>query len=273
MSAQQGPTPAETYEQYLVPAIAHPWTRVLLKYAAPQPGERVLDVACGTGSVARHVAPVVGTPGKVVALDVSPDMLTVARSLPAPAGATIEWRQGDAVSLDLLDDAFDLVVCQQGLQFFPDRAASVREMGRVLTAGKGRVAISVWQALDRHPVYEALLTATARHLGVTLAAVDVSFSLWDADELRALLSDAGFQRVEIVPRSLDVHLPEPERFAQLTVLGAATSISAFARLDAAERSTLVDAITAETQAVADRYRVDDTLRFTMSTHIGVAYTS
>lgn len=96
MSPQQGPSPAEIYEQYLGPTIVHPWTSVLLEYAAPQPGERVLDVACGTGSVARHVAPLVGTHGKVAALDVNPDMLAVARALPTPAGAPIAWRQGNA---------------------------------------------------------------------------------------------------------------------------------------------------------------------------------
>jgi ubiquinone/menaquinone biosynthesis C-methylase UbiE len=91
---------------------------VLLEYAAPQPGERVLDVACGTGSVARHVAPIVGTQGKVVALDVNPDVLSVARVLPSPSGATIEWLEGNAISLGLPDGAFDLVLCQQGYNFF-----------------------------------------------------------------------------------------------------------------------------------------------------------
>jgi ubiquinone/menaquinone biosynthesis C-methylase UbiE len=270
MSQRQRPNPAETYEHYLGPAIADPWTRALLEYAAPQPGERALDVACGTGSVARHVAPMVETSGKVVALDVNSDMLAVARALPAPAGATIAWLEGNAISLDLPDDAFDLVLCQQGLQFFPDRAASVREMRRVLTDG-GRVAISVWQALHRHPVYEALLHATARHLGATIDTVDVSFSLWDADELRTLLGDAGFQRIKIAPRSLNISLPSPERFVQLTVLGAATSIPTFAQLDAGARSALVEAVTGETQAVAQRYRDGDTLMFSMSTHIAVAY--
>jgi ubiquinone/menaquinone biosynthesis C-methylase UbiE len=271
MSHQQSLKPAETYEQYFGPTIADPWTRVLLEYAAPQPGERALDVACGTGSVARHVASLVGAAGKVVALDISPAMLAVARALPAPAGATIAWQEGNAIRLDLPDDAFDLVLCQQGLQFFPDRAAALREMRRVLTDG-GRVAISVWQALHRHPMYEALFQATARHLGATIATVDVSFSLWDTEELWTLLSDAGFQRIEITPRSLTLHLPAPERFVQLTVLGAATSIPAFAQLDAAARSALVEAVTSETQAVAQRYRDGNMLAFPMSTHIAVAYT-
>ncbi|HEY5869411.1 MAG TPA: methyltransferase domain-containing protein [Candidatus Tectomicrobia bacterium] len=271
MSDKHNPDPAETYEHYFGPTIADPWTRVLLAYAAPQPGERALDVACGTGSVARHVAPMVGAEGKVVALDISPAMLAVARTLPAPAGATITWLEGDATRLALPDDAFDLVLCQQGVQFFPDRAAAVREMRRVLTDG-GRVVISVWQALHRHPVYEALLQATARSLGVALSTVDVSFSLGDAEALRTLLSDAGFQRIALMPRSLMIHLPSPERFVQLTVLGAATSIPALAHLDAAARAALVEAVTSETQVVAQRYRDGNTLTFPMSTHIAVAYT-
>ena len=206
MLDKQSPDPAETYEHSCGPTIADPSTRVLLAYAAPQPGERTLDVACGTGSVARHVAPMVGAHGQVVALDSSPAMLAVARALPAPAGATIAWLEGNATSLARPDDAFDLVLCQQGVRFFSDRAAALQEMGRVLTDG-GRVVISVWQALHRHPVYEALFAATARYVGVIISTVDVSFALWDAEELRTLLSDAGLQRIAMTPRSLMMHLP------------------------------------------------------------------
>jgi hypothetical protein len=143
-------------------------------------------------------------------------------------------------------------------------------MQRVLTAG-GRVAISVWQALKRHPVYEALFEATARHLGANIATVELSFSLSDADELRTLLDNAGFQRIEIFPRSLNIHLPSRERFVQLTVLGAATSIPAFAELDAAARSALVEVVTDETELVTHRYHDGDKLIFPMYTHIAVAY--
>jgi ubiquinone/menaquinone biosynthesis C-methylase UbiE len=156
-------TPAEMYERFFVPAMFAPWARVLLEYAAPQPGERVLDLACGTGVVARHVAPRIGATGRLIALDLRPGMLAVARSLPAPSGAAIEWREGDAVALDLPADSFDLVVCQQGLQFFSDRAAAVREMQRVLAPG-GRLALNIWQGLERQPVFEAFAEAEVRHL-------------------------------------------------------------------------------------------------------------
>jgi len=270
MSDPRSPSPAETYERYLGPAIADPWTRVLLEYAVPRPGERVLDVACGTGSVARQIAPIVGVDGKVVALDVSLDMLRVARNIPVPAGAAIEWLEGNAMRLELPDDAFDLVVCQQGLQFFADRDASVREMRRVLADG-GHVVISVWQSLQHHPLYEALFEATARHLNASISALDLSFSLGDAEELRTLLSAAGFRQIEVISRSLTVRLPSPERFVELTALGAATSIPAFAQLDTTSRRALVDAVSSEVQAGVQRFRDGDMLAFAMFTHIAVGY--
>lgn len=198
MSQRQMPGPAEVYEHYLARAIADPWTRVLLELASPQSGEQVLDLACGTGSVARQAAPMVGVTGHVVAVDINPDMLETGRAQPAPAGAPIAWRQGDATRLELPDDAFDLVLCQQGLQFFPDRAASLREMRRVLR-NEGRAVMSVWGSLDRHPVYEALFKATARHMGEGLAGLEIPFSLSDPRELESLLGDAGFRRIEISP--------------------------------------------------------------------------
>ncbi len=127
-------SPVESYQEYVVGSIFAYWTPRLLAHAQARPGEHVLDVACGTGIVARSVAPLVGAQGQVVAVDYNPAMLAMARTIPAPTGAAIEWREGDAA--DLPDCCFDLVTCQQGLQFFPDRAAAVREMRRVSGAGR-----------------------------------------------------------------------------------------------------------------------------------------
>ncbi len=269
MSQQPNLSPAEVYERYLSRAIADPWTRVLLELASPQPGERVLDLACGTGSVARQVAPMVGVGGQVLALDINAEMLEVGRAQPAPAGASILWQEGNATRLELPGDSFDLVLCQQGLQFFPDRVLSGREMRRVLRVG-GSAVISVWQCLSQHPVYEALFTATARLLDVPITDVDVAFSLSNPDELYTLLSEAGFQSIEVTPRSLSIRLPEPERFVQLSILGAATSVPAFASIDAAERLALVDKVTAETHAIVQGFRDGDFLAFSMGTNIALA---
>jgi ubiquinone/menaquinone biosynthesis C-methylase UbiE len=142
-SAQPSPNPAETYEAYFVPNLFGPWTAVLLDAARPAPGARVLDVACGTGIAARTVAPRVGARGRVVGLDLSPAMLSVARRVGLPPGAApVAWVRGSAQALPFPAPTFDLVLCQQGLQFFPNGAAAVREMRRVLRPG-GRAVISV----------------------------------------------------------------------------------------------------------------------------------
>jgi ubiquinone/menaquinone biosynthesis C-methylase UbiE len=270
MGLQRSPTPAEMFDQYFGPTVFAPWARVLLEYAAPQPGERALDLACGPGTVARQVAPVVGETGKVVALDINRAMLAVARSRPAPAGAPIDWRAGDATSLDLPDDAFDLVLCQQGLQFFPERAAAAREVRRVLT-DEGRIVLNVWQALDRHPVFEALCEAEARHLGVPLSDVASPWSFPDAGELRALLSESGFQRIEIIAESLDARFPSPDRFVELTVLAGAAVVPTFDHEDAAARLALTEAVTREIEPVVQRYRSGDRLIVPTHWHIAVAY--
>lgn len=272
MSLQQSPTPAEMFDRYFGPALFIPWANVLLEHAAPRPGERVLDLACATGTVARHVAPVVGEKGAVIGLDINPDMLAVARARPAPEGAPIEWRQGDATSLDVPDGALDLVLCQQGLQFFPDRTAAVREMRRVLT-DSGRVVLNVWQALDLHPVYEALCEAEARQLGVPLSDVASPWSLPDAGELGVLLNEAGFERVEIIPKSLNVHFPSPERFVYLTLFAAAAFLPEFDWEDEASRSALIEAVSLEIEPIVQRYRNGDRLAFPVSWNIAVAHTS
>src|SRR4051794_16904673 len=117
----------ELYQRYLVPAITAVWASDLGDQAALRPGERVLDVACGTGVVARIAAERVGSTGRVAALDITPGMLAVARSLPSVPGAAIEWHEGSVLAVPFSDAAFDRVLCQLGLQFFPDQTAALRE--------------------------------------------------------------------------------------------------------------------------------------------------
>jgi ubiquinone/menaquinone biosynthesis C-methylase UbiE len=115
----------ELYERYLVPSITRLWAADLVKRAAPKPGERVLDVACGTGIVARLAAAAMGT-GHVVGLDINEGMLAVARSRSAGLGLYIEWHEASALDVPFPDSSFDLVLCQLGLQFFPDRTGATR---------------------------------------------------------------------------------------------------------------------------------------------------
>ena len=135
-------TPAEFYEEFFVPGMFRPLADQLLRIAAPQRGSTVLDLACGTGIVARRAAPRIGDSGRIVALDLRPGMIAAASAIASPEGAVIEWKQGDATALDLPDSTFDLVLCQQGLQFFPDLAQALREVGRVLKARRtGRLCV------------------------------------------------------------------------------------------------------------------------------------
>jgi ubiquinone/menaquinone biosynthesis C-methylase UbiE len=128
------------YEQYGLIAIK-PWTNDLIREAGCKGGDRVLDVACGTGYVAQKVNDVCGATCKVTGLDVNEPMLNAARKIPG-----IEWRLGSATELPFDDASFEVVLCQQGLQFFPDRRKAMKEMARVLTPN-GKVSLSVWGEL------------------------------------------------------------------------------------------------------------------------------
>ncbi len=231
--------PAETYESYMVPPLFGPWADVLVRSARPRPGERVLDVACGTGIVARRVAPIVGSEGRVVGLDLNPNMLAVARSAAEREGLAIEWHEGRAERLPFPEGGFDLALCQFGLMFFADRRAALGEMHRVLRDG-GRAALGVWQGLDRHPFYRALDEAIERRLG--MSGVRDIFALGDAGELRTLLAEAGFRDVAIEPVSMTARFPNPGAFLAGEIDVDTAAIPSMQHLDAEARRGVIAAI-------------------------------
>jgi len=269
MNQPQAPNSAETYQHYFVPAMFLPWAKVLLRCAAPKPGERVLDIACGTGIVAREAAPSVEAAGSVAALDINPAMLAVARAQPAPQGAAIEWREGSATALPFPDASFDLALCQHGLQFFPDRAAALREMRRVLAPG-GRAVVMVLQALERHPMFAALGESVARHLGMRVEDVMVPFAMADADALRALFGGADFARVEVREESADMSFAEPERFPAMAIVSSAAAVPAFAKLVGPARAEMIAAIGREIAPTVQQFRQVDRIRFPMHALVAVA---
>jgi len=177
-------TAAEVYQEHLVPAIFGPWAPIVVESASLRPGERVVDVACGTGAVAREAAPQVGVSGTVVGLDLNPGMLAVARELPPASGALVEWREGDATAMPFHNAAFDVVLCQLGLQYFPDRPAALGEMHRVLVPG-GRLVLLVWQSIEHSPGFARLAEALERHVGTLAAAImRAPFVFGDPEEVR-----------------------------------------------------------------------------------------
>jgi ubiquinone/menaquinone biosynthesis C-methylase UbiE len=203
---------AEVYEEYLVPAIFEPWARELLERAVPRPGERVLDVACGTGIVARLAADRVGTAGKVLGVDINPGMIAAARRIAPATGA--EWKEGSATALPLPDGSFDLVTCQQGLQFFPDRLAALREMHRVLTP-TGRIALASWRSIRHSPGFQALAEALGKWAGPDAAAIVYGpFALAEEDDLRSLLAAAGFRDPSTARAARVLHFPSSEEFVR-----------------------------------------------------------
>lgn len=204
-----GGNPAANYERFFVPAIGAPLAVDLIRNAALRPGERVLDVACGTGVVARLAAQEVGDSGSVVGLDINPGMLAVARSV-TPAGISIEWCESGAEEMPFSDASFDVVLCQMGLQFMPDKPAALREMRRVLVRG-GRLILNVTGPTPS--IFSVMEEALARHVGVEAARfVDRVFSLHDMEEVRSLISNAGFEDVFLQSDSRSLRLPMPAEF-------------------------------------------------------------
>jgi ubiquinone/menaquinone biosynthesis C-methylase UbiE len=202
---------AELYERYVSRYILGPWAPLLVDAARLAVGERVLDVACGTGIVARAAAERVGSAGRVVGLDLNRGMIAVARTLPPPISAPIEWIERSALDLQLGDASFDVVLCQQGLQFFPDKVLALSEMRRVL-GRHGRLALSVWNStgLYNSAVGEALAKFVGNETAVRFCA---SRQAPSKEELQRLAVEAGFSSVEVRVMRIDIHLPHLEKFA------------------------------------------------------------
>jgi ubiquinone/menaquinone biosynthesis C-methylase UbiE len=196
----QQPTIADVFEAVLVPAIFRPYAHALIERARPiGPSDRVLDLGCGTGIVARLLRERLGGAARITGLDVSPVMIAKARSL-APE---LEWHEGNAMALPFADRSFDLVLSQQVLQFVPDRMAALREIRRVLVPG-GRLIASTWRPRSEQPLFEAIGQIAERHLG---PSADKRWSL-DGPELRELLGASGFAGVEHETCSLADHYRE-----------------------------------------------------------------
>ena len=233
-----GGSAPESYERYFVPAIGGPLAHDLIAEAAPRPGERVLDVACGTGVVSRLAAESVGVGGAVTALDLNASMLDVARTVPAPKAPPIRWFESTAESMPLPDGAFDLVLCQLGLQFIDDRGAALREMHRVAAKG-GRVLVSVPTPTEFFGVLEA---AFARRIPDAAAFVRAVFSLNDPAEVERLFRGAGFQEVAARQYTRTLQLPAPRDFlwqyVQCTPLAAQLAEAGHALLESLERDVV-----------------------------------
>lgn len=274
MSTTQTLNPAQVYQSYFGPAIFEPLAERVLALAAPAAGERVIDVACGTGILARRAAAHAGPRGRAVGVDINPAMIETARAIqPDDGSAPIEYREGDGTALDEPSGAYDVAYCQQGLQFFPDRAAGAAELRRVVRDG-GRAVVAVWQGIDRHPLYAALADAEEPHLaalGVSLSRDELiaPFSLGDAGELRDLLTRAGFAEIELTTDSIQARFADADRFVERLEYAYAAVVPAFAQ-DPAAFQAYLERIAADTKDVVEEYRAGEEVVVPMHANIAVA---
>jgi ubiquinone/menaquinone biosynthesis C-methylase UbiE len=177
---------AAAYDEFFVPRFFAQWVPHVLDAAGVQAGQRVLDVACGTGVVARGA---VDRGATVTGVDLNPAMLTVAKRV----GPGIEWRQGDAAALPCRDAEFDAVVCQMAMMFFPDPVAVLREVRRVVRPGGG-VAYLVPGSLEANPAYQVFVDVVTTNAGADgRALVSAYFALGDPDRLAGFARDAGLE--------------------------------------------------------------------------------
>lgn len=227
-------TAADNYQRYFVPAIGRPVALDLIEAADLQPGERVLDVACGTGVVTRMAAEKVGPSGTVAGLDLTPGMLETARAA-TPADLDIEWYEAPAEAIPLDGNSFDVVLCQMGLQFFSDAVAALAEMRRVLRPG-GRTLFTLPGPIPAP--FQVLERALSRYVGPEPAKfTSLVFSLHDPDQIGGLARAAGFADVEIGSRIKRLELPTPTEF--LWQYASSTPIAAgLEKVDQARRNAL-----------------------------------
>jgi len=251
------PDVADTFERLLVPSVFDRYARDLVERARPfGPSDRILDLGCGTGIVARVLRERLGGAARLAGIDLSGAMIERARTI-AP---DIEWHQGDAAALPFADGSFDVVLSQQMLQFCRDRQAAAREVRRVLAPG-GRLVASTWRPRAQQPLYDQLGEVAERHLG---PSNDLRWSL-DAGELQALLTAVGFIEVRVDSASLTEHYSEfPVR---LSAMAAQHDLSA---LPDQERARRWAAVEAESADVLARFAVAGGFASSSITNVAVA---
>lgn len=253
----------EMYERWLAGPLFRPWAEMTLDEIRLSQGDRVLDIACGTGVVARTARERLGAAANIVGVDISGDMLAVARAV-AP---DIDWREGNAAALPLRDgEAFDVVLCQQGLQFFPDRQAAVSEMRRALTKG-GRLAITVWRSDEEIPFFRELRRVAERRLG---PVADQRYAFGDAAPIEALLRDAGFDEVRVRTVSRTIRFGADIPFVQLNAMALVGMSAAGREMTDEERKRAVAAIAGECAPVLRDFADEEGVAFALCTNLATA---
>jgi len=238
---------AEAYEHHLVSKIFGPWAALAVELAAPQPGEVVLDAACGTGIGVRLAAPHVLPAGRLTGVDNDSGMISVARRIAGRDGIAADWHCESVLQLPFADATFDLCLCLQGPQFISDPAGGLVELRRVLKPS-GRLIATMWCAMEHNKGHYALAQALERQ-GLTPATRP--FSLGDSDEVRALVQRAGFGKVELQAKERQATFPSVEAFVAGVAAGAPATRHALAQLAEDRKQQFVKDVEAILQPYVD----------------------
>jgi SAM-dependent methyltransferase len=251
--------------QYAKHLLFHEPLAVALVNAVVSEGDAVLDVACGAGIATRPAAQVAGASGRVVGTDLNPAMVAVAASIPNEPGCEITWQEASALELPFADGEFDAVVCSQGVQFFPDKAAGLAEMARVAVSG-GRLGVAVWTQMADSPFFDAQFDMLVDHCGVDPALPNGAFTTGE-DQVRGWFTSAGLDSVEVVTVSTTASLPPVREFSPVH-LSAVPWSEGFFELDDQAR---YDAVTDVEDRLGD-YRTDEGIDVPFVTFIAITTT-
>lgn len=194
-NAFSGSVPAN-YDTYLGPVLFEPYALDVVERLKNEELKRVLELACGTGRVTRHLVPLLGKDGQLVATDLNADMMAIAQA--RVENNKIQWQVADAQELPFESQSFDHVICQFGAMFFRDKQKAFEEVHRVLQNG-GKFIFNVWDEMLYNPRSFILSKVMEEMFGED--APDFMkkgpFSFFDKDEIRRVLQDAGFTAIEI----------------------------------------------------------------------------
>src|ERR1051325_5945763 len=262
---------AELYQRYLVPAITTKWADDLVDRAQLHTGEDVLDVACGTGVVARLAAKKVA-PGEVTGPDLNAGMLTVARGV-SNNGAPINWMEGSALDLPFPSGHFDAVLCQLGLQFFPDQPRALREMRRVVRE-QGRIAFSVYSPIERTPGANAFVSALDEVLGPEASRIKRGeHSFASPSQLEKLLDDAGFGTVDVQTVVQTISFPSVRDYVRFQLLATPMIILLKDKTEP-ERQAIISSVASRTATLSTPTMLEGgKFTFPQEAYVAVAWPS
>jgi ubiquinone/menaquinone biosynthesis C-methylase UbiE len=262
---------AELYQRYLVPGITSKWAADLVHRAQLRTGERVLDVACGTGVVARLAAKKVAS-GHVTGLDLNAEMLAAARGV-SSEGPPVNWMEGSALDLAFPSSRFDVVFCQLGLQFFPDQSKALREMRRVIDV-PGRVALSVYSPIERTPGANAFVCALDEVLGPQASRIKRGeHSFANAAQLETLLHDAGFGTVEVQTVVQTIAFPSVIDYVRFQLLATPMTVLLKDKIET-ERQTISSLVASKAATFSSASMLDGgKFAFPQEAYVAIAWSS